>query len=387
MKISTKPFFSRLCSLAVIIQLANFSIEAVVAESGSVATPDHVLLKHDPARAYPGATLFSMPGYPEVRLVDMQGEVINSWPVQANRARLLPNCNILVIHDKREERRLVSEFDYQGNLVWQYRAPLMAHHDVQRLNNGNTIFPVRKRVIYTTPMYPEKKYRVRSDALFEVDRSGKVVWRWHAERHLNITSCGARPCKDGVTSDRWLTNEMDWTHINTVHVLEENPWFDAGDARFAPGNIMILPRAFWQVLIIERGSGRVVWRYGPQEKRSMLAPHEAHLIAEGLPGAGNLLVFDNGRAQRPYSVVREVNPLTKETLWSYEEPEEFFSRGAGAVQRLPNGNTLVSEDERGRIFEVTEDKQIVWEFKGRPEPYRAKRYSLDYCPDLVLSNS
>jgi hypothetical protein len=38
-------------------------------------------------------------------------------------------------------------------------------------------------------------------------------------------------------------------------------------------------------------------------------------------------------------------------------------------QRLPNGNTLITEETGGRIFEVTPDREIVWEFVN---PVRAE---------------
>ena len=40
----------------------------------------------------------------------------------------------------------------------------------------------------------------------------------------------------------------------------------------------------------------------------------------------------------------------------------FFTRWLGYVQRLQNGNTLVTESSQGRIFEVTAEGRIVWEY-------------------------
>ncbi len=51
-------------------------------------------------------------------------------------------------------------------------------------------------------------------------------------------------------------------------------------------------------------------------------------------------------------------------LWSYapERPEDFHSEWCGGVQRLANGNTLITETNNGRAFEVTPGGEIVWEF-------------------------
>jgi hypothetical protein len=64
----------------------------------------------------------------------------------------------------------------------------------------------------------------------------------------------------------------------------------------------------------------------------------------------------------------------------------------GNAQRLPNGNTLITESAFGRFFEVTREGEIVWEyvnpFFGKPlfggpatsesnQVFRALRYSAE----------
>ena len=84
---------------------------------------------------------------------------------------------------------------------------------------------------------------------------------------------------------------------------------------------------------------------------------------------GNLLIFNN-RLRPDQSAVWEFDPVARKVLWHYEgnEAEPFFSATCGAVERLPNGNTLVTESDAGRAFELNRDKRIVWEFYN---PYRA----------------
>jgi hypothetical protein len=62
--------------------------------------------------------------------------------------------------------------------------------------------------------------------------------------------------------------------------------------------------------------------------------------------------------------VIEVDPETLEIHWAYVGTPErpFFSELRSAQQRLPNGNTLITESDGGRIFEVTPDREIVWEY-------------------------
>jgi hypothetical protein len=112
---------------------------------------------------------------------------------------------------------------------------------------------------------------------------------------------------------------------------------------------------------------------------------------------GNILIFDNGAHRLdhpfPYSRVIEIDRTTREIVWSYQEafPPDFFSPHISSAQRLPNGNTLICEGLTGRLFEVTLEGLVVWEyinpfFEAPPhEPhlrpnnrvYRAYRYGRD----------
>jgi outer membrane protein assembly factor BamB len=98
---------------------------------------------------------------------------------------------------------------------------------------------------------------------------------------------------------------------------------------------------------------RGVWRY----------QHEARVLA-----SGRILLFDN-LGKKHHSRVLEVDPLTAEVLWSYEdsEPGAFESLCCGANQRLENGNTLITDAARGRAFELDPTGRLVWEYWS---PYR-----------------
>lgn len=82
-----------------------------------------------------------------------------------------------------------------------------------------------------------------------------------------------------------------------------------------------------------------------------------------------MLVLDN-QGMENMSTVLQFDPYTREILWSYKGDEEnpFFTKALGSCQRLPNGNTLITESTMGRAFEVIPEGEIVWEFYN---PYRA----------------
>ena len=104
---------------------------------------------------------------------------------------------------------------------------------------------------------------------------------------------------------------------------------------------------------------------------------------------------------RDYSRVLEFNPVTLEVIWKLTPKElghaiptdasKFYSPYVSSAQRLPNGNTLVTEGSDGRLIEVTPDHEIVWEWispyythneKGPRNNmiYRAYRYPYSYVP-------
>lgn len=138
-----------------------------------------------------------------------------------------------------------------------------------------------------------------------------------------------------------------------------------------------------------RKGGGILWRWGNPKNygagtradRRLFFQHNVQWIPRGYPGAGHLLVFNNGQG-RPgveHSSVDElVLPLEPgkgfvregaafgpaEPVWSYraEDPASFYAPFISGCQRLPNGNTLICEGTKGRIFEVTPAGKIVWDF-------------------------
>lgn len=114
------------------------------------------------------------------------------------------------------------------------------------------------------------------------------------------------------------------------------------------------------IIKIDRQTGAIVWKLGAPTVAGQHAPTP-------LPN-GNMLIFDNGPHRLdnslPFSRVIEVNPATKEIVWKYEEAivSNFFSPRISNAQRLPNGNTLITDGWFGRLFEVTLQGDVVWEY-------------------------
>jgi hypothetical protein len=290
-------------------------------------------------------------------LIDMAGRIVHVWPhVRViDRMRLDREGRLLVTGTD----GLLKVYDWDGRLEWCYRLPGeedFPHHDLIWTERGNVLLIARD-------------WQERSDYLQEVSRSGKVVWEWRADDHLD----SAFP--------RWNREAKDPTHINSIRELPANRWFDRGDDRFRPGNLLVSARNLNTVFIIDKRSGEVVWQYCDR----LDYQHEAVMIPPGRPGAGLVLLFNNGLknlyAYRKSSVVA-VNPMNEDVVWSYSD-RLFFSAIAGTQQSLPNGNLLIVSSHGGRVFEITPDGEIVWQWIPPYLPMRPERYASDHCPQLA----
>jgi hypothetical protein len=142
---------------------------------------------------------------------------------------------------------------------------------------------------------------------------------------------------------------LDTYHTNTVHVLRkplEGVW-EAGDILTCYRNISTLA-------VMDKDDGHIKWSWGNGE---LDHPHDPSFLDNG-----NILVFDN-RPSKGASRIVEFDPKTKEIVWTYEsDGEKFYSSIRGQVTRLDGGNTLIIDSQRGRLFEVTPDGDLVWEY-------------------------
>lgn len=356
------------------------------------------------SRLWKAFTLLPVSGPEVIQLINTKGKVVHEWNnIDADRARLLPNGNLLVLHGSknliREEpwvnlRTRVSEYDWEGNMVWSYNSDYVLHHDVQRLANGNTLLlqkvPVPKEYLARIKDPVRRTIELKADRITEIDSSGKVVWQWDSWEHIDLNECGVRECPGKHTVDDKdgefdIDDFQDWTHLNTISVLPENKWYEQGDKRFKPGNIIIMPRNFWTIYLVDHETGEIVWQYQGDYKGGLVGGHEPSMIPEPYPGAGNIIILDNGSQNKreSSSFILEINPQTKKTEWIYDVGQKFFTRARGSVQRLPNGNTLISEDRSGRVFEVTPEKEIVWEYQANLLIVRAHKYSPEYCDQFA----
>jgi hypothetical protein len=136
------------------------------------------------------------------------------------------------------------------------------------------------------------------------------------------------------------------------------------------------------IALLDPETEKIIWKWGPG---NLCEQHHPTLLENG-----NILVFDNGTT-KSHSRIVELNPVSKNIVGEYTQ-ENFYSERRGANQRLPNGNTLITDSDNGRVFEITGDNKIVWEFfnpqinveeKKRAVIYRMMRIvDMDILSDL-----
>jgi outer membrane protein assembly factor BamB len=329
------------------------------------------LTVHKPDKVQPGITLYCIRGLNKIFALDQQGNEIHTWtlPGISANVKALPKGHVLLFANSGGDRLnldsdVLREYDWDGQLVWEFPLPegfLSFHHDFQRLQNGNTLILGAK--LRTTGSIPRE---VRDNIILEVDSEKNIVWQWSVLDHFEQL---------GLSEDakNIIVNQMDGKdifHTNSMQALPPNR-FEREDGRFRRGNLLISQRNTNLVFIIDRTTGDIVWR----SEKDTIGQHHASMIPPNFIGSGNLILFDNGgyggypTVYRLYSRISEFNPVTGKKAWNYtgfssdQRPAiSFFSVYRGGVQRLRNGNTLITEADWGRIFEVTKNGEIVWEY-------------------------
>lgn len=386
-------------------QAASLLVRVVV-----LAQPTVGLIINEPESAV-GYTVFM--GDTTAYLIDHLGREVYAWKLDdmvLTPVKLLENGNLMGIG--RDQHFLV-EVDPTGRIVWEYGRGLYLHHDFVLLPNGNVIVLSRETITpeeavavgadpdYLTPQGMEY------DLLLEVrptgPNGGEIVWEWSSLDHIiqdrdpDKPNYGAIAEHPGLIDIDYNLQQLyergeyseDWIHVNAI---DYHPVLD---------QIMLSARNYGELWIIDHNTttaeaagerGDLLYRWGnPRahaagglEDQHLFSAHHTQWIKPGLPGEGNILIFNNGIEfegfERHYSSVDEIihpafnNGIYQQEsggafgpaqpIWTYtaKNPTDFYSHVISGVQRLPNGNTLITDGIKGTLFQVTPDGKIVWKY-------------------------
>lgn len=346
---------------------------------------------------------------------------------------------------------IVELLDWNSEVIWDYTledSRRALHHDIGILPSGNVLMlavEVKNSEEQIAEGRNPSSMRTPDlwvDYVIEMnpngDKEGSIVWEWHLWDHLvqdfdpkrknygvvskspdridinfienpvPVTASTLRQMQSigyvggGIRNAPGLQGQLpDWSHANAIRY---NPELD---------QILLCFRSLGEVWIIDHSTtkaeaatgrggrsgrgGRILYRWGnpqsyqrgsPKDQR-LFGQHDAQWIPAGYPGAGNLLIFNNGDGQpgEPFSSVVEIKAPLNEAgtyeleegrpfgpinpAWEYmrEPKSSFFSRFLSGVQRLPNGNTLICSGVTGEVIEVDSSGKTVWKWQY---PQRSK---------------
>jgi hypothetical protein len=338
----------------------------------------------------------------------------------------------------------VQKVQWDGTVVWDFRYDtdeVLSHHDIKPLPNGNVLMiawetKTRDEAIaagrnpdYVSPL------GLMPDHILEVQptgpTSGEIVWEWHVWDHL-IQDYDYSKDNYGVVTDHPELVDINYVTSNYQDLMHTN----SIDYNEKFNQILISVYYFNEIWVIDHSTtteeaaghtggksgigGDILYRWGNPKvyqrgnsgDQKLFVQHDAQWIKPGLPGEGNILIFNNG-ATRPgghYSTVDEITPPVNdngsyylengfaygppEQTWIYtaNPPSSFYSGSISGAQRLANGNTLICSGETGKIFEVTPEGETVWQYNAGPLVFKvvyipSEEPSEPNNPDLDCSGS
>ena len=386
------------------------------------------------ADSHPEWTLYSPHLSTNTYLLDLSGSVVHVWP-----SNFSPGKSVYLLDDGAILRTCndpsVSSFGstgfggrlqqiaWDGTLLWSYPVggeDFVQHHDAEVLPNGNILAIVWERHPNAEAVSAGRNPAatgawVWAEAILEIEPSGAtggtVVWSWHVWDWLvqdfdaQLPNYGDPADFPGRIDINFAASiAQDWLHFNAI---DYNAQLD---------QIVVSSRNFSEIWIISHApgdSGELLYRWGnPQaygrgtdDDQQFFRQHDPQWIPDGLPGAGNLTVFNNGNS-RGYSSIDEFHPPLNSNgtydlapdapfgpnslTWTCDaiDGEQFFALVKSGVQRLANGNNLICLSGAGDFIEVDDTCSTVWSYNAGDVAFRATRIDardprlagLLYCP-------
>lgn len=282
-----------------------------------------------------------------------------------------------------------------GAVRWRWELATDAallHHDFAVLPSGNLLLlsfdPRTEAEVESLGADPGRvgPRGAWGERVLEVCRSagctdGEIVWSWSVWDHVAQDRDPAAPLYVPDLADRPDRLDVDdladpafpdWLHVNAIDV-------DPGGTR-----ILLSVRERSEVWLLDRTTGTLQLRFGAGVFDGQ---HDAHWIPPGLPGAGHVLLFDNGR-DRGWSAAREWClppdcPAPVEVWSTAEGPGgDLFSVGLSSAQRWADGRTVLTLGTLGEVREIAPDGTEVW--RGEPSVgglravFRGPRYPEDF---------
>ncbi len=307
---------------------------------------------YDPSQAYNGWTLYNIATSHTTDafavMVDMEGSPVWYYHGGENgRADLVPKMvdgDHVLFGPAVPTGSHPVVVDMAGEVLWE--GP---RQDLGFADGGlHHVFLEREDGSYLLVEYTQDALGAMGDTILVYDQDLNLVWEWCTFDHV--------------------PDHPSWVHTNSVFLDEPN------------GHVYANSYMMGKTFKIDEATGDILWTFGEGGDFApdpyAVEPFPFHAHAFSVLDNGNMLIYDNGDDERGYSRVVEfaiddVN-MSSEIVWQYPGTlayDPWFCAAWGDVDRLPNGNTLINagagtntpRETVSRIFEVTEDGEIVWE--------------------------
>jgi hypothetical protein len=296
---------------------------------------------HDEKMTQPGLNLYCAASHGTAHLITNQGDIVHSWRLPKklgiNHCEVLPNGDLIVQCGK-----ALYNVDRDSRLQWV--KPGSYHHCFDVTEDGR-ILALSRRLEHHKDLH--KTSPILVDYLETLNQEGRPIQETSLLSVLEAS--GFRYLLPSFHHLSFAENvSIDPLHANYVEEIH-GPAAKASEF-FGEGDLVMSFKNLNLIAIFDRETMEILWGWGPS---NLSLPHFPTLLDNG-----NILVFNNGVDR---SEVLEVDPASYRVVWRYTQAG-FFSKFRGAVQRLKNGNTLITESDKGYAHEVSPSGNIVWQF-------------------------
>ncbi len=324
-----------------------------------------VITNYDPAQAYNGITYYqSHVNNSGMYAVDMDGTVL--WEYHFDNLlglgfNVMSDGNVIAMPN---DRPMIID-PATSNVVWEANQNFSGHHSIFETPWGTIMFLSLEWVAINTPQWGD--CQIKADVIVEIDFNSQTLWEWHMAEYVDPTV----HYPPGLCE--WASDWSDWSHCNTVRMIQDYSY----DGQTYDFVVLLLSRELDTFYMIDYTTGDILWSCGqhgdfgyrePPEEPLFNKAHEIEMLDNG-----NFQMFDNGTDRDPFiskALEIAVDPVagTAVEAWSWTDPDQdIIAPWGGDSDRLPNGNTLIS-DVRGippgaypRMIEINPLGEKVWE--------------------------
>ena len=315
----------------------------------------------------------------------------------------------------------IERISWDGQLEWSWSyssRDYRSHHDIEPMPNGNILLIAweefneqevaqagrnsegenSNKAVTSTTLWPDLILEIKPVGTQDVE----IVWEWHAWDHLIQDFDSSKDNYGDVSQHPELldinfndatsgaSGGRDWMHCNGI------------DYNLELDQIALSCKNMNEIYIIDHSTttleasghsggnsgmgGDILYRWGNPEAyragtnsdQQLFGQHDVQWIESDRPHAGELIVFNNGNGRDTlYSSVDIIAPPENNgtyiknagepfgpsnTSWSWDIGTDMYAPSISGVERLPNGNTLITYGTQGTFIEVNIAGDIVWKY-------------------------